>query len=134
MTNTEVIARRKSFDGVTVKLWSDGAVTLGINLLAADSRTRSSYETQKNVDAGWLAMGEVELYDAAEVRKLVQTARVAVRQASLEPLRYLRQSMAGAKFQAIKKGRVVQHRRTCDCIRCVKERLACGGTGDTRKV
>jgi len=71
---THAIARRTTADGISVKLWSDGAVTSGLNMEVIRG-ARSPRTTQYAVAGGWLAFGDVELYDHAEVAALVRAAR-----------------------------------------------------------
>src|SRR4051812_35894631 len=79
-----VMAKRKTADGIIIKLWSDGAITAGLNTYVIRG-ARSARAVRLAVAAGWLVVGEVCLYDYAEVRKLCVSARRAVEQTSLEP-------------------------------------------------
>lgn len=120
-TEPHVIARRNTFDGIRVQLWSDGAVTCGINTYVAMA-PRSAYARRKAVEAGWLVAGCVDMYDHAELRGLVGAARKAVVQSSLAPAAYLAAVLRGVKFQALKKGAVIRHARDCGCAPCVARR------------
>lgn len=124
-----VIAKRHTSDGIIVKLWVDGAVTVGLNTYAIRGGSTPA-SVRRALDAGWLVMSEVELYDQGELRQLCEASRRAVRQSCQQPIDYLRRVMSGAKFQATKQGqgRTVQHARSCECPRCMREMLACGGT------
>lgn len=99
-----VIGRRLTFDGNHVHLWSDGRVTgsLGVGLYGAPPRERRNLS--RFIEAGWLALGEVELYDAKEVRTLLATARRAVGQRNFPALEYLRRQMAGQRFHSDGRG------------------------------
>jgi len=113
------VARRRTADNKGVILWSDGLVTGAIGIgIKGIGAARSAYERAKDVEAGWLAIGEVELYDLAEVAGLVRAARRAVRQPSLQPRDYMRAVMSGVTYQAIKGGRVIRHARSCACGAC----------------
>jgi hypothetical protein len=70
-TNT-VIAQRKTFDGADVEFWSDGAITLGNRRVAAPVVARGLPR-----DVQLMIAGDVCLYDAAEVRRLIKAARRA---------------------------------------------------------
>jgi hypothetical protein len=126
------IARRRTSDDTSVQIWSDGAVTYSMCRYFAVRGGTTDYSRRRAREAAELLAGEVELYELAELRKLATTARRAVQQRSLEPRAYLCQVMSGAKLQTIKKGAVVQHRRSCECPRCERERLATGGTPPLR--
>lgn len=76
VTMSEVVARRKTADGVVVKLWSDGGLTTGAGVVVGQP-ARSEAQLRRYLDAGWLVMGEVEIYDASEVRSLLLAARWA---------------------------------------------------------
>lgn len=124
-TKPHILARRSTFDGNHVLLWSDGGVTgaLGVGLYGAPARERRNHANF--LAGGWLALGEVELYDAAEVRKLLVTARRAVAQRNLPPLDYLRRQMAGQRFHS--DGRVIRaHTARCQCPGCLRERMTAG--------
>jgi hypothetical protein len=74
---SHVIARTKTADDIIVKLWSDGGVTLGLNTIAING-ARKPAALDVYLAAGWLAFGDVELYDAAEVADLARAARWSV--------------------------------------------------------
>jgi hypothetical protein len=120
-TEAHVIARRKTFDGIAVQLWSDGAVTCGINTYVAMA-PRSAHGRRNAVKAAWLMAGEVALYDHAELRGLVLAARKAVEQPTLQPETYLRAVMRGAKF--VRSGAVIRHASACPCPECTEWRAA----------
>lgn len=130
-TETHIIAKRQAFDGKSVRLWSDGAITLGAFNQYAIRGSRGA-STRKALEAGWLAIEEACLYEHGEIRKLATLARRAVIQRSFEPRDYLRGAMAGRKLQAIKGGRVIQHARSCECPSCERTRQLCGGTAPFR--
>lgn len=100
-----VMATRKTADDKVVKLWSDGGVTSALGTcLPGIGTAKSAFETKKNVEAGWLAFAEVELYDFSEVSALVKAARRAVRNRFLDPRDYMLRSMKGEKFRVGKHG------------------------------
>lgn len=70
----EVIATRKTADDIVVQLWSDGAITTGMGTVVGQE-ARSEEKLSLYLAAGWLVMGEVELYDASEVKRLLLAAR-----------------------------------------------------------
>jgi hypothetical protein len=72
----EVIAKRQTADHVTVKLWSNGAVTTGMNVIIGQS-ARGERQLASCLAAGWLVVGDVELYESSEVRDLLVAARWA---------------------------------------------------------
>lgn len=75
-----IIGKARTADDKVVSLWSDGLVTSGMNYyIKGIGRARSAADRRKDVEAGWLAFGDVELYDFAEVPALVKAARKAVR-------------------------------------------------------
>ena len=77
-TAATVIATRKTFDGVIVKVWSDGGISgcLGGSFPGVPMRCRGGAD---RIAAAWLFAGEVELYDVAELSALysasLKTAR-----------------------------------------------------------
>jgi hypothetical protein len=75
----EVIARRKTMDGELVKLWNNGSITTsGFNVVVGQpARTQAQFELY--LTAGWLLMGEVEVYDKSEIRSLLEAARWAAK-------------------------------------------------------
>jgi hypothetical protein len=76
----EVIARRKTADDKVVLLWSDGSLTWALgNVIKGSAHARTPGQVQEARSAGWLVMGEVELYDADEVPRLIEVARKAAR-------------------------------------------------------
>lgn len=80
----EVIARRKTADDKAVSLWSDGSLTWGHwNVIKGSPNARTDTQIQEALAAGWLAMGEMELYDADEVPRLIEVARKVARKGGL---------------------------------------------------
>ncbi len=73
------MARRLTADGVAVELWSDGPVTgrMGFALSGVPVARPSAAGLSTALAAGWLLMGEVELYDAEEVGGLYEACRWA---------------------------------------------------------
>jgi hypothetical protein len=117
-TEVHPIARRRSADGYSVVIWSDGGISghLGLNTIVRPSR--GEWATQRALDAAWLFAGECELYEWDELKRLARVARDAVKKRPATAREYVRAAMSGAKFQAIKGGRVVQRARVCDCPQC----------------
>jgi hypothetical protein len=71
-----VIARRSTADGKHVALWSDGSLTWALGVAVRGSANpRTPEARQRALAAGWLVLGDVELYDADEVSGLVRAAR-----------------------------------------------------------
>lgn len=72
------LAARETSDGKRVELWSTGAVTGGMGF-ALDgvpiARPRSAEARTVALRAGWLLIGEVELWDRAEVPALYAACR-----------------------------------------------------------
>lgn len=81
------VAMRSTSDGKHVHLWSDGWLTwaLGAAIKGAP-QPRTEAARQEALAAGWLVLGEVELYDAAEIRELIGAARWAVKRNGGRPL------------------------------------------------
>lgn len=76
------VARRKTSDGIIVVMWSDGAITgaLGRGLPGVPiARPRSAKGRAMSIQAAWLFMGEVELYDLADVGPLYAACRKVAR-------------------------------------------------------
>jgi hypothetical protein len=69
----EVIARRSTFDGKPILLWSDGDLTFSLGRGIPKLRIPRGSSTLA-LAAGWLVLGEVELYEAAEVAALAKAA------------------------------------------------------------
>lgn len=100
------IAHRQTADGIRVTLWSDGTVTSGMGFcIRGIGAARSNYEAEKDVEAGWLAFAEIELYDLAEVSRLVRAARKAVRQRSDTPQEAMIRYYRGENIRTMKAGR-----------------------------
>lgn len=73
-----IIARRATADGKHVYLWSDGSLTWALGFsIRGSARPRNAAQRHRALKAGWLVLGEVCLYDANEVTRLVQAARWA---------------------------------------------------------
>ena len=89
----EVIARRRTYDDKLILLWSDGDITQGYVGALVSRRVP--------MDAAWLVMGEICLYDLAEAKRLVQVARQAVKQRQVRALTCLRRKMAGLRRQNV---------------------------------
>lgn len=74
----EVIATRETAEGHSIKLWSDGSLTWTMNQYVAGSpRARTPKNVELALRAGWLVLGDVELYNDSEVPSLVEAARWA---------------------------------------------------------
>lgn len=100
-----IIARRRTMDGVEIEFWSDGGVTGRLGIYPKGlGPTRGSSGT--HLRAPQLIMGDVCLYDWAEIGPLVKAARRALTQSSFPPEVYLRRVMAGEKFRVF--GKVVK--------------------------
>lgn len=76
-----VMARRRTFDGVLVQFWTDGAITVG-------------HEMQNRIVARglpiqmmFLIAGEICVYNADEIRALVKAARKVLDKHDREPYR-----------------------------------------------
>jgi hypothetical protein len=93
------VARRKTANGVTVVLWSDGGVSGVMGMHVWGEAARSSERHAAYMRGGWLLMEEVGLYESKDLRRLVKTARRAVEQKREAPLAYLRRVMAGRPFR-----------------------------------
>lgn len=105
------IGRRRTADGKTVVLWSDGAVTAALGFgLPGIGVPRGAYERGKAVEAGWLVLDEACVYDLSEIPALVKAARRAVRQTILAPLEFMRRTAAGERFTLVKGRIVIAHR------------------------
>lgn len=76
----EIIAKRSTADGKHVLLWNDGTLTWALyNTIKGSPWPRTDAQIREALKAGWLVMGEVELYDAAEVPRLIEVARKIAR-------------------------------------------------------
>lgn len=85
----EIIARRQTSDGKSVLLWNDGTLTWGMyDSIKGSPRARTDSQIREALDAGWLVVGEIALYEADEVPRLIEVARkVARRGGSTSDLR-----------------------------------------------
>lgn len=73
------IAKRRTAQDSIVYLWPDGSLTWAFGRFVDGSpRARTPEQVERALSAGWLAMGDVELYDDAEVPQLIRAARWAV--------------------------------------------------------
>lgn len=76
MHDPKWIAMKRTSDGVIVHLWPDGAITWALGVYIKGSpRPRTDEAREIALRAGWLVMGEVEIYDASEVPDLIAAAR-----------------------------------------------------------
>lgn len=76
---SEVIARRDTSNGPRVYLWDDGSLTRALGLSIRGAWFQPCAENrQRALSAGWLVIGDVELYAAAEVSDLARAARWTV--------------------------------------------------------
>ena len=74
----EVIARRSTADGKHVLLWSDGSLTWALgHAIKGSAFPRTREQSERALRAGWLLLGDVELYDSNEIPTLVKAARWA---------------------------------------------------------
>ena len=80
-TKATKYAERRTADGYAVGLWSDGCVTSGYlhQCVKGAGVARSEAVLAGNLAAGWLVLGEVELYTRAELPALVRVARKMAR-------------------------------------------------------
>jgi len=93
------IAQRRTFDGKFIYLWSDGMVTFALGQhIRGVGVARSAIQIKRDVEAGWLVMGDAELYEADEIARLVKSARRAVRQNFDAPIVAMRRFFTGDKF------------------------------------
>ena len=76
----EIIARRTTFDSKVVTLWSDGDLTFALGRGIPGLRFPRS---ALGLKAGWLVMGEMELYDASEVAMLAKAALESAKRGEL---------------------------------------------------
>ncbi len=80
----EIIARRKTSDDKAVSLWNDGSLTWGAwNAVKGSPNARTDAQIREALKAGWLVIGEIELYDADEVPRLIEVARKVSRRGGL---------------------------------------------------
>lgn len=77
----EVIAQRKTADDKTISLWNDGSLTWGRmgTVIKGSPHPRTDTQIREALKAGHLVMGEIELYDAADVPRLIEVARKVTR-------------------------------------------------------
>lgn len=76
----EIIARRRTADGKSVLLWNDGTLTWGMyDAIKGSPHARTDAQIREALDAGWLVVGEIELYDSDEVPRLIEVARKVAR-------------------------------------------------------
>jgi hypothetical protein len=74
--SNEWIAKRQTAQGTTVRLWPDGSLTWGMgHYIEGSPHARTPKQIEKALEAGWLVLGEVEIYDDAEVPDLIRAAR-----------------------------------------------------------
>ena len=99
------IARGTTADGVPVELYSDGQVTYAMGYhIRGVGVARSDYDCTLNVQAGWLLMGDISMFDADEVPRLVASARKAVRQSFDSPKRAMLKIFDGKRIQTLGNG------------------------------
>lgn len=121
-TKAEILSTRRTADGYTVGLWSDGCVTSGYlhQCVKGSGVARTAEAVAANVRAGWLLLGEVELYDRAELPTMLRAARRAV--AAAEPIPAFRAMMNPTPTPKPAK----PHSRGCRCPQCVREHVRAG--------
>lgn len=73
----EIIARRKTYDDKAIALWSDGSLTWGGigRTIEGSPNAKTPAAREAALKAGWLVLGEVEVYDAEDVPRLIKAAR-----------------------------------------------------------
>lgn len=72
----EIIARRSTFDGKHVCLWSDGSLTWALGYtIRGSANPRTEQQIEEALRAGWLVLGEVEIVNAEDVSRLVEASR-----------------------------------------------------------
>ena len=73
-----IVARRNTSDGIHVCLWADGSLTWAMGRAIKGAWFNPKPERREDaLRAGWLTLGEVELYDSADVSDLCRAARYA---------------------------------------------------------
>ncbi len=73
-----VVACRTTDDGITIKLWSDGCITSGINTIVAQG-ARTDAAVDIYLRAGRMVMDWISVYDFNDVRPMVDAARWAAK-------------------------------------------------------
>jgi len=72
------IATRKTAQDTIVHLWPDGSLTWAMGrYIEGSPNARTPEQIRKALAAGWLVLGEVEIYDDDEVPALIKAARWA---------------------------------------------------------
>jgi len=80
----QIIARRKTADGKIVQLWNDGTLTWALhNAIKGSPHPRTDDQIREALAAGHLVMGEIELYDADDVPRLIEVARKVAKRGGL---------------------------------------------------
>jgi len=81
----EVIAQRKTADDKAISLWNDGSLTWGRmgTVIKGSPHPRTDAQIEEALKAGHLVMGDVELYDAADVPRLIEAARKVAKRGGL---------------------------------------------------
>ena len=93
-----VTQSRRTADGKLICRWSDGGLTRGhVGTVIKGARTLPE-------EVADLVIGEIELYDRAELPQLVKTAKAACKANYPWPLVYLRNRMAGRQLKTWKQG------------------------------
>ena len=70
------IATRRTAEDTIIHLWPNGAITWALGRYVQGSpHPRTEEQREEALRAGWLVMGEVELYDDHEVPALIAAAR-----------------------------------------------------------
>lgn len=76
----EQMARRTLFTGEDIILWSDGSISRPFGFYVEGSpRPRTNQGKEIAVDAGWLVIGDCEIYDLDELPMLIEAAMWTVR-------------------------------------------------------
>lgn len=78
-TAAKVIARRTTYDGKQVELWSDGSLTSGLGraIKGAPFNPKPA-RREESLAIGWLVLGDAGIYDMSEIGRLVASARYAL--------------------------------------------------------
>lgn len=75
-----IIARGKTYDDKVVLLWSDGSLTWALgSAIKGSPNARTAAGIKEAVTAGWLVMGEVSIFNADEITRLIEAARKVAR-------------------------------------------------------
>lgn len=107
MTEPTTIARRTTFDGKALVLWSDGRLTQAMGYaIKGIGQPRTEEGEELALRAAWLVLDDAAIYDLAEVPRLFRAAKRALTVCPDRPVSAMRKFFNGWRLVSVNKGAV----------------------------